>query len=111
MSTSTTRVLALIPEIMTMVRVQASVQASGLTFVSTETEAEFVAALTSAPDVALVDLGNDALDIEAVAAHCRTAGVPMLAFGRHTDVTRLRAARLTAPEIAEHGGELPWMTS
>lgn len=92
MTTNGTRVLALIPELMTLVRVQEALRMSGLTFVASETQAEFEAAFPTA-DVALVDLGNDALDIEAIAAASRTAGVLLIAFGRHTDLARLRAAK------------------
>jgi DNA-binding NarL/FixJ family response regulator len=94
MADSAVAVLALVPEIMTMVRIQAALTDGGWVFRTTETQPAFLAELNeSRPAVAVVDLGQEELDIQGLADHCRRAGVRLIAFGRHTDTARLRAAK------------------
>ena len=49
--------------------------------------------IASAPALVVVDIHAAGIDANAVIAAAREAGVPVLAFGRHTSAGDLRAAR------------------
>ncbi|MCH8050482.1 MAG: hypothetical protein IIC86_00500 [Chloroflexi bacterium] len=85
-------ILALIPELITYVRVESGVQRLGGHLRAVETEEAFLQQLASAPALAVIDLGEQWIDIMSLGEACREAGVPVLAFGPHTDLGRRRDA-------------------
>ena len=85
-------ILALIPELITYVRVESGVQRLGGQMRVVETEEEFRQQLASAPALAVIDLGEQWIDIVGIVQACREARVPVLAFGPHTNVGRHRDA-------------------
>jgi len=85
-------VLALIPELITSVRVESGVQRLRGQLRVVETEEAFLHELTSAPALAVFDLGEQRVDIVGLVEACRKARVPVLAFGPHADLGRQRDA-------------------
>lgn len=85
-------VLALISELITSVRVEGGVQRLGGQLRVVETEDAFLKQLASAPALAVIDLGEQWVDIMSVVEACREARVPVLAFGPHADLGRQRDA-------------------
>ncbi len=85
-------ILALIPELITCVRVESGVQRLGGQLRVVETEEAFLRQLASAPALAVIDLGEQWVDIMGLVEACRQARVPVLAFGPHADPGRQRDA-------------------
>jgi hypothetical protein len=85
-------VLALIPELITCVRVESGVQRLGGQLRVVETEEAFVQQLASSPALAVIDLGEQGFDLVGLVESCREARVPVLAFGPHVDLGRRRDA-------------------
>ena len=74
-------ILALIPELITFVRVESGVQRLGGQLRAVETEEAFLQQLASSPALAVFDLGEKWVDIVGLVEACREARVPVLAFG------------------------------
>jgi hypothetical protein len=91
MSTSPV-ILTLVPELLTMVRVESAVQRVGGQVRAAESEQDFLSYLGAAPALAVIDLSVQWLDLMGVIDACRRAGVPVLAFGPHADLGRQRDA-------------------
>jgi hypothetical protein len=88
------RVLALVPELLTSVRIESGVQRMGGFLDVAETPQEFFTRLREDPPaLAIVDLSLEWLDLAAVVEAAALARVPLLAFGPHVDTRRLRQAR------------------
>ncbi len=85
-------ILALIPELITCVRVESGVQRLGGQLRVVETEEAFLQQLASSPALAVFDLGEQWVDIVGLVEACREARVPALAFGPHMDLGRQRDA-------------------
>jgi len=85
-------ILALIPELITSVRVESGVQRLGGQLRIVETEEAFREQLSSVPELVVIDLGEQWVDIMDLVKACREAGVPVLAFGPHADLGRQRDA-------------------
>ena len=85
-------ILALIPELITSVRVESGVQRLGGQLRVVETEEAFREQLSSVPALVVIDLGEQWVDIMDLVKACREAGVPVLAFGPHADLGRQRDA-------------------
>ncbi|MCH7484149.1 MAG: hypothetical protein IIA90_03260 [Chloroflexi bacterium] len=85
-------ILALIPELITSVRVESGVQRLGGQLRSVETEEAFLQQLASSPALAVFDLGEQWVDLMGLVAACHEARVPVLAFGPHADLGRQRDA-------------------
>ncbi len=85
-------ILALSPELITTVRVESGVQRLGGQLRVAETEDAFLQQLSSAPALAVIDLGEQWVDIMSLVEACRRARVPVLAFGPHADLGRQRDA-------------------
>ena len=85
-------ILALIPELITCVRVESGVHRLGGQLRAVETEEAFLQQLASSPALAVFDLGEKWVDIVGLVAACREARVPVLAFGPHVDLGRQRDA-------------------
>lgn len=88
------RVLALVPDLLTNMRIEAGVQRlGGFLDVVDEPAGFFREIEASPPQLALIDLGYAWLDVNEAVAACMHAGVPLMAFGPHIDTGRLRSAR------------------
>ena len=87
------RVLAFVPELLTSMRIESGVQRLGGFVELAEAPDAFVQALQSGPQLAIFDLGMDWIDLNELVRVCMSAGVPLLAFGPHTEGGRLREAR------------------
>jgi len=85
-------IVALIPELLTSVRVESGAQRLGSQLRVVETQDAFVQQLGSSPALAVIDLGDRGLDVVTVVEACREARVPVLAFGPHADLGRQRDA-------------------
>jgi DNA-binding NtrC family response regulator len=85
-------ILTLVPDLLTMVRVESAVQRMGAQLRAADSDADFLRHLSSAPALAVLDLGMQWLDVMGVIDACRRAGVPVLAFGPHADLGRQRDA-------------------
>ncbi len=89
------RVLALVPDLLTSMRIEAGVQRLGGFLDVVEEPAGFFREIAASPppQLALIDLSYAWIDIAEAVAACMHAGVPLLAFGPHIDSGRLRTAR------------------
>jgi AmiR/NasT family two-component response regulator len=88
------RVLALVPDLLTNMRIEAGVQRLGGFLDVVEEPAGFFREIeASPPQLALIDLSYAWIDVGEAVAVCMHAGVPLMAFGPHIDTGRLRAAR------------------
>jgi hypothetical protein len=88
------RVLALVPELLTNMRVESGVQRLGGFLQIVETPDAFLRELSfGPPEIAVVDLSLDWVDLDQLVAACERARVPLLAFGPHVDTGRLQRAR------------------
>ena len=85
-------ILALIPELITSVRVESGVQRLGGQLSVVETEDAFLQQLASAPALAVIDLGEQWIDLTGLVQACGEARVPVLAFGPHADLGRQQGA-------------------
>jgi hypothetical protein len=87
-------VVALVPDMLTSVRVESAVQRVGGELRVVQTETELVTTLRdTTASLAIVDLGLTWLDLSFVVEACQKLKVPLIAFGPHVDAARLRAAR------------------
>jgi hypothetical protein len=92
-------VLALIPDLLTSVRVEGAAQRLGAQLRTVDTETQFVQELGNAPALAIIDLGYQWMDVMYTIEACRSARVPVLAFGPHADMGRQRDARRAGAEF------------
>jgi DNA-binding response OmpR family regulator len=74
-------------------RIAGHAKAAGFETITCRDSASLLAAIGRGPRLALVDLHNPGLDMAAVVPALRAAGVRVIGFGSHVDVTRLKAAR------------------
>ncbi len=91
--TAGTSVLAVITDLMFESRVREQTRALGYEFASAETTDAVRDALAATPSLIVLDLHVTGVDWPQVVSMAKEAGVPVLAFGRHTAVDLLRAAR------------------
>lgn len=87
------RVLAFVPDLLTSVRIESGVQRLGGFLNAVDDPNAFLRGLESRPELALFDLAVDWIDLGELVRVCMSAGVPLLAFGPHTDSRLLRMAR------------------
>ncbi len=89
------RVLALVPDLLTNMRIESGVQRLGGFLDTVEDAPSFFREMEGSPppQLAVVDLSYAWIDLNDAVAACMHAGVPMLAFGPHVDTGRLRSAR------------------
>ena len=88
------RVLALVPDLLTAMRIESGVQRLGGFFDARDEPGGFLREIASGkPELALVDLTYPWLDLTETVSACMKAGVPLMAFGPHVDTARLRQAR------------------
>jgi AmiR/NasT family two-component response regulator len=88
------RVLALVPDLLTAMRIESGVQRlGGFLDVREEPSGFLMEIQATKPELALVDLSYQWLDLNEAVSVCMKAGVPIMAFGPHMDVVRLKQAR------------------
>jgi DNA-binding NarL/FixJ family response regulator len=83
------RIIALVPDLLAASRIAEAAKRAGLRVEVIESRSELDALLPSA-SLLVLDLGIAGSDMAAAVA--RAQGVPVIAFGRHTDLARIRAA-------------------
>ena len=86
-------ILLLVTDLMLQSRIREQAKRLGYQTVVVESSEAAHAALAGGPALAFVDLQEDAIDWKETVAAARDRGVPVLAFGRHTDARLLRSAR------------------
>lgn len=86
-------ILAVVSDLMFQSRLREQALALGYEFLAADTPAELRAGLDRSPALAVIDLHVMGLDWRAAVDAAKAAGVPVLAFGRHTEAQLLRSAR------------------
>lgn len=101
MSTSNPfRVLALVPDLLTAMRIESGVQRLGGFLDVCEEPGGFLRQIEAGkPELVLIDLSYQWLDLNETVSACMKAGVPLMAFGPHVDTARLRQARLAGVDF------------
>ena len=89
----TTTILAIVTDLMFQSRVQQHAQALGHKLLMADTESAVREALATKPSLVILDLHAGAIDWRSAVGMAKQSGVPVLAFGRHTEAQLLRAAR------------------
>ncbi len=89
------RVLALVPDLLTAMRIESGVQRLGGFLDVCDEPRSFMDAIgsTNKPELVLVDLSYPWLDLPMTVDACMKAGIPLMAFGPHVDAIALRKAR------------------
>ena len=91
MATNSKRVIAYVADLMFSSRIQETLKPAGFVVEAVEDLASLSGALDRAqPDAIILDLDASAKANDVLA---RAGGVPVLAFGRHTEPALLRSAR------------------
>ena len=85
--------LVLSDDLLDSSRIAGHARAVGQEVATCRDSATLLAAVSRGPALALIDLHNPALAVEAVVPTLRAAGVRVVGFGSHVDVARLKAAR------------------
>jgi CheY-like chemotaxis protein len=86
-------IAAVISDLMFQSRVSEQARALGHEVAVADTPAGLQAAVDAAPALVVLDLHVAGLDWRDAVALAKERGVPVLAFGRHTEAQLLRAAR------------------
>ena len=86
------RILAVIPDLMFQSRVREQAQALEFDLTVADAQEEAAAAIAAA-DLVVIDLHALGFDTAALIRAAKATGVPVLAFGRHTETDVLRTAR------------------
>ena len=88
------RILAVIPDLMFQSRVREQAQALEFDVTVADEQEEAAAAIAGAPDLVVIDLHALGIDATALIRSAKASpGIPVLAFGRHTETAVLQAAR------------------
>jgi CheY-like chemotaxis protein len=87
------RIAAVISDLMFQTRVSEQARASGYDVTVADTPASLPGALDAAPALLVLDLHVAGIDWREAVALAKARGVPVLAFGRHTEAHLLREAR------------------
>lgn len=87
-------ILALIPDLLFGTRVKETLNNAGYSVLLIDTQKESQSALLEASlELLILDLDASGLLLEDLVSHAKEAGVPVLAFGRHTEGQALAAAK------------------
>ncbi len=86
-------ILAVIPDLMFQSRVREQARALDLRIEVADTMDEAASGLDALPELVVLDLHAMGIDAQKVIADAKKRQVPVLAFGRHTEIDVLRAAR------------------
>ncbi|MEX0683599.1 MAG: hypothetical protein WD904_05785 [Dehalococcoidia bacterium] len=93
-------IVALVPDLLTSVRVESAAQRLGARLIAVESESELAQELSrGGATLAIIDLGYGGLDLMYAVEACVKERVPVLAFGPHADAGRLRDARRAGAEF------------
>jgi len=95
-----------VPDLMFQPRIEAAARALGFETEVADTPVSARDALARRPAVVIVDLHAIGLDAEVVIRGAKAVGAGVLAFGRHTAPTTLRAARQAGADLAVARSEL-----
>ena len=93
MATSPNTILVIVTDLMFQSRLREHVSAMGSEVVVGDTLAAVREALNERTALAILDLHVSGVDWRQAVELAKEAGVPVLAFGRHTEAPLLRAAR------------------
>jgi DNA-binding response OmpR family regulator len=85
--------LVLSDDLLDSTRIAGHAKAAGFDVVTCRESAALLAALDRKPALALIDLHNPRLAVEAIVPALRAAGGRVIGFGSHVDAARLKAAR------------------
>jgi DNA-binding NtrC family response regulator len=85
--------LALVPDLFAASRMDEAAKRAGLPLRLADSPAELGALLPEA-SLLVIDLSTQGLDLVAIASAARAQGVPVIAFGPHQDLERIRAAHV-----------------
>ena len=86
-------VLLIVSDLLFQSRVREQASALGFEVSLAETDAAVRDALTPVPALVVLDLHIGGVDWRQAVARVKEQGVPVLAFGRHTETELLRSAR------------------
>jgi len=86
--------LVLSDDLLDSSRIAGHAKAAGLEAITCRDSTALLAALDRKPALALLDLHNPGLAVEALVPALRAAGMRVIGFGSHVDVARLKAARV-----------------
>ncbi|MBI5288354.1 MAG: response regulator transcription factor [Chloroflexi bacterium] len=89
-----------VPDLMFQLRIEAAARALGFDTEVADTPVSARDALARRPAIVIVDLHAIGLDAETVIRGAKAVGTAVLAFGRHTEATTLRAARQAGADLA-----------
>lgn len=85
--------LIIIPDLLFQSRLREQAAALGYRVAIADTDAAVIEGLAGPPHLAVIDLHAAGIDWQAAVGAAVEAGVPVLAFGRHTEAALLAAAR------------------
>jgi DNA-binding NtrC family response regulator len=83
--------LALVPDLFAASRMDEAAKRAGLPLRLVDSPGELEALLPEA-SLLVIDVGTEGLDLAAIVSAARAHGVPVIAFGPHQDLERIRAA-------------------
>lgn len=86
-------IIAVVDDLMFQSRLEQQARGLGYAFVAVHSEAELRAALERGAALAVVDLHVRGIEWQEAVSIAKEHGVPVLAFGRHTEAQLLRDAR------------------
>ena len=85
-------ILIIVPDLMFQSRLREQAAALAYGVAIADTDVAVIGALAAAPRLAAIDLHAAGIDWQAAVAAAVEQGVPVLAFGRHTEPGLLKAA-------------------
>ncbi len=86
------RIVTLVPDLLIEVRIDEAARRIDADLEPLSSAAYMETALSKPTDVLIVDLGVDGLDLDEIVSTADAQKVPIVAFGPHVDVERLKAA-------------------
>ena len=86
-------ILLLVPDLMFQSRIREQAQVLGYDTALADTPSSVETALEANPNLVVIDLHADGIDWRSAVMLANDSGVPVLAFGRHTEPQLLRSAR------------------
>ena len=86
-------ILVIVTDLIFQSRVEEQARTLGFTASLADSEDAVRTAMATTPALVVLDLHADGIDWRTAAALAKERGVPVLAFGRHTEAQLLRSAR------------------
>ncbi|HEY8173313.1 MAG TPA: hypothetical protein VIH21_09500 [Dehalococcoidia bacterium] len=90
---SRTTILLLVTDLMFHSRIEAAAAGLAIDVKTPPNDEAALGAIATGPNAVVIDLHDTAFDAQRLIAQASAAGVPILAFGRHTEPQTLRGAR------------------